>query len=44
MDPKSVVAQEAKKIEKRGFNIEQIIDLKPFDKDHALVYAVYYPK
>lgn len=44
MDPKSVIEQEAKKIEKRGFHIEQIIDLKPFDKDHALVYAVYYPK
>jgi fibrillarin-like pre-rRNA processing protein len=43
MDPKSVVAQEAKKIERAGFRIEQIIDLEPFDKDHALVYAIYYP-
>jgi fibrillarin-like rRNA methylase len=38
------VAQEAKKIERTGFQIEQIIDLEPFDKDHALVYALYYPK
>ena len=44
MDPKSVVAQEAKKIERAGFQIEQIIDLEPFDKDHAMIYALYYPK
>jgi fibrillarin-like pre-rRNA processing protein len=44
MDPKSVVAQETKKIERIGFHIEQIIDLEPFDKDHALIYALYYPK
>jgi fibrillarin-like pre-rRNA processing protein len=44
MDPKSVIAQEAKKIERKGFHIEQIINLEPFDKDHALVYAVYSPK
>jgi fibrillarin-like pre-rRNA processing protein len=44
MDPKSVIAQEAKKIERKGFHIEQIINLEPFDKDHALVYAIYSPK
>jgi fibrillarin-like pre-rRNA processing protein len=44
MDPKSVVAQEAKKIERTGFQIQQMIDLEPFDKDHALVYAIYRPK
>src|ERR671923_2317808 len=44
MDPKSVVAQEVKKIERTGFHIEQIINLEPFDKDHALVYAIYSPK
>ena len=41
MDPKSVISQEAKKIERSGFKIEQIINLEPFDKDHALVCAIY---
>src|ERR671932_1191065 len=34
MDPKLVIAQEAKKLEKNGFYINQIINLEPFDKDH----------
>lgn len=37
MDPKSVVIQEAKKLEKHGFLIDQIINLEPFDKDHAMI-------
>jgi fibrillarin-like pre-rRNA processing protein len=43
MEPKSVIAQEAKRLEKNGFYIEQIISLDPFDKDHGLIFATYYP-
>jgi len=39
-DPSAVVAQEAKKLEARGFRIEQILNLEPFDKDHAMIYCV----
>jgi fibrillarin-like pre-rRNA processing protein len=41
MDPKAVVAQEATKLEKSGFRIDQIINLEPFDKDHGMIYCIY---
>ena len=37
-DPKHVINLEVKKLES-DFNIEQVIDLKPYDKDHAMVIA-----
>ena len=37
-DPKYIINLEVKKLE-TGFSIEQIIDLKPYDKDHAMVIA-----
>ena len=37
-DPKYIVNLEVKKLES-GFNIKQVIDLKPYDKDHAMVIA-----
>ena len=43
-DPKSIILQEAKKLENSGFNIEQIINLDPYDKDHGLIYATYNQK
>lgn len=43
MDPKAVIAQEAKRLEKNGFLIDQIINLDPFDKDHGMIYAIYHP-
>jgi fibrillarin-like pre-rRNA processing protein len=39
-EPASVFKEEAKKLELAGFKIRQVIELSPFDKDHALVYAV----
>ena len=39
-EPASVFKEEAKKLERAGFVIRQIIELSPFDKDHALVYAI----
>ena len=44
LNPKTVIAQEAKKLENSKFRIKQIIDLEPFDKDHALIRAIYQPK
>jgi fibrillarin-like pre-rRNA processing protein len=43
MDPKAVVIQEAKKLEKAGFAIDQIINLEPFDKDHGMIYCYFRP-
>nr|AIE97907.1 Fibrillarin-like rRNA methylase [uncultured marine thaumarchaeote KM3_03_D08] len=37
-DPKYIINLEVKKIES-DFNIEQVIDLRPYDKDHAMVIA-----
>jgi fibrillarin-like pre-rRNA processing protein len=44
LNPKTVIAQEAKKLQNNRFSIKQIIDLKPFDKDHALIRAIYQPQ
>lgn len=41
MEPKAVVVQEAKKLEKAGFRIDQIINLEPFDKDHGMIYCFF---
>ncbi len=40
-DPKTVILQEATKLENSRFHIEQIIYLDPYDKDHGLIYATY---
>jgi len=37
-DPKYIINLQVKKLES-GFNIEQVIDLRPYDKDHAMVIA-----
>ena len=44
MSPKNVISQEIKKLESNSFEIKQEIDLEPFDKDHAMINAVFYPK
>jgi fibrillarin-like pre-rRNA processing protein len=38
-DPELVYEEEKRKLEKAGFNVELIVDLKPFEKDHVLVSA-----
>jgi fibrillarin-like pre-rRNA processing protein len=43
MDPRVVVAQEASKLKKNGFQIDQIINLEPFDRDHGMIYCIYKP-
>jgi fibrillarin-like pre-rRNA processing protein len=41
MDPRKVIKQEVKKLEENSFVVTQRVDLDPFDKDHAMVYAIY---
>jgi fibrillarin-like pre-rRNA processing protein len=38
-DPKLVFREEAQKLKDAGFVVEAVIDLRPFDKDHALISA-----
>ncbi len=40
-DPDRVFKEEGEKIEAAGFKIKQLIRLDPFDKDHALISAVW---
>lgn len=41
INPETIFQQEASKIEKEEFTIKQIIRLAPFDKDHAIISAVF---
>jgi fibrillarin-like pre-rRNA processing protein len=41
MSPKNVICQEIKKLESHSFEIKQKIDLAPFDKDHAMIKAIF---
>ena len=41
MSPKNVISQEIKKLESHWFEIKQKIDLAPFDKDHAMIKAIF---
>ena len=41
MEPKSVVAREARRLQDGGFHIHQIVNLDPFDKDHSIIHAIY---
>jgi fibrillarin-like pre-rRNA processing protein len=40
-EPEDVVRSEIMKLQDNSFSVEQVIDLKPFDKDHAMVMARY---
>jgi len=40
-EPRDVVDEEVAKLRAGGFGVEQTINLKPFDKDHAMVLARY---
>lgn len=41
IDPESIFQWEASKIEREDFTIKQIIRLTPFDRDHAIINAVF---
>lgn len=38
-EPKIIYKQEADKLRKSGFEILQVVDLKPYEKDHAVILA-----
>lgn len=38
-EPARVFKQEVKRLEAAGFTVEQVIELSPFEKDHALICA-----
>ncbi|MDA4116607.1 MAG: fibrillarin-like rRNA/tRNA 2'-O-methyltransferase [Thaumarchaeota archaeon] len=38
-EPKLVFKEEAQKLRDAGFLVESVIDLRPFDKDHAMISA-----
>jgi fibrillarin-like pre-rRNA processing protein len=38
-EPKKIFSEESRKLEKAGFKVRAVVELSPFDKDHALVYA-----
>ena len=38
-EPEKIFAGEKRKLEKEGFRVHSMIELSPFDKDHALIFA-----
>jgi len=40
-EPRDVFRQEGERLRKAGFGVERVIELSPFDKDHALISAVF---
>jgi len=38
-DPERVFEEERRKLVAAGFRVQQVVDLKPFEKDHALISA-----
>ena len=38
-EPERVFMEESRKLQKAGFGVKKVVELSPFDKDHALVYA-----
>ena len=40
-EPRDVFRKEAEKLAGTGFGVERVIELSPFDKDHALISAVF---
>jgi fibrillarin-like pre-rRNA processing protein len=39
-DPDRVFREERRRLEGAGFKVESIIELSPFEKDHALIFAI----
>ncbi len=38
-DPKHVFTEEKLKLERAGFKVHEVVELSPFEKDHALIFA-----
>lgn len=39
MSPQDVYKQEARLLQKRGYDVKEIVDLEPYDKAHAMIVA-----
>lgn len=39
MEPSAVYKQETKVLRSRGFIVEEIVNLEPYDKAHAMIVA-----
>jgi fibrillarin-like pre-rRNA processing protein len=39
-EPEQVFAEEKERLQRAGFRVKAIIELSPFDKDHALIHAL----
>jgi fibrillarin-like rRNA methylase len=42
-DPTKVFAQEAATLKSRGFSVEKMITLRPYDRAHAMLFSRYNP-
>ncbi|MEM2760830.1 MAG: fibrillarin-like rRNA/tRNA 2'-O-methyltransferase [Nitrososphaerales archaeon] len=40
-EPKDVINKEITKLQSAGFDVKQVLNLQPFDKDHAIASACY---
>ncbi|HEY7080087.1 MAG TPA: fibrillarin-like rRNA/tRNA 2'-O-methyltransferase [Nitrososphaeraceae archaeon] len=40
-NPKLVIQNQVRKLEASGFSTKQVIDLEPYDKDHAIIRGTY---
>jgi fibrillarin-like pre-rRNA processing protein len=38
-EPSKVFKSESKVLENRGFRVEQVVELEPYDKAHAMIVA-----
>jgi len=43
-EPSEVYRKEANTLKERGFEIVDVVHLEPYDRDHAMVLAVYHRK
>lgn len=43
-EPSEIYRREINTLKERGFEIVDVVHLEPYDKDHAMIYAIYHKK
>ncbi|MEM1695879.1 MAG: fibrillarin-like rRNA/tRNA 2'-O-methyltransferase [Desulfurococcaceae archaeon] len=43
-EPSEIYRREVNTLKERGFEIVDVVHLEPYDKDHAMIYAIYHRK
>ena len=43
-EPSEIYRREVNTLKERGFEIIDVVHLEPYDKDHAMIYAIYHRK